>query len=457
MIKNNYIHTTTPKVSKLNEPYQKPIYDHAQTCLISLIHALGSKNFDSSKITMEGKMLPDTLKKTFLYELSNYKEKYLQNSSPFILDSGGYSIIAGDVPAIETNRFISCYIDALAGLKDVYDYVFSLDIPIFLNEPAENTKEKIYGHNKMSLSRSIKVIEEHPDIGDKFSMVLQWKTPKQYNIWDSLYDELHLKEYVKQYAVGGLVGLLGLCPHINFAPFIGACYYWLHRYIERGDFSRPLFIHILGQYHKSSRFIMFFIQHLFTYYLKEYNQTCIITYDTINYSISSMFKTRVGVDVHYFEDNGDFRIVHSYELNNEILSRIYTTELSLKKFHENWDTIKNDELLIDTSFLIPTYVYSQLQLDKFYEQFIIKTGLVDLFNVPEQNGNVAYQKFINHAKPILTECKFFNSNFTNSVITSFQEIYQFHYTFTNSGPNKDKLDLLMGNFIQKVKFPFELG
>lgn len=459
-IKNNYIHTTTPNVSKLNEPYLKPIYDHSETCLISLIHALSSGSFGLNNVEKG------------VFEIQEYKNKFLTDTYPFILDSGGYSIIAGDVSFIDINKFIECYLKALILLKDDYDYVFSLDIPVFLKTPSANTIQNIGELNYRSLSNSIKIIEEYPEIGDKFNMVLQWKMPNQYKIWDDIYDDLQLKNYVKSYSVGGLVGLYGMCTTLNFAPFIGPCYYWLYRYIERGDFSRPLFIHILGQYHKSSRFIIFFLQHLFNSYLKVINQTCIITYDTINYSLSSMYKTRVGVDVYYFE-NDEFNTVHSYDLNDNILKQIYTTDDSLIKFHENWDNIKADLPLNDTSFLIPTYIYSQIQLDKFFEYFVLKYDLVQIFRSKDEvievsrDGTAGTTRSVKIGKiksQLKTEFSRFNRysesltrNFTKSLMNSMDEIFKFHYSFIYNNMDKQQLDKDMEHFIKSVGFPFDLN
>lgn len=466
MIKNNYIHTTTPNVSILNKSYQQPIYEHSKTCLISLIHALNSKGFDYSMID-RSHLGEDN--EGFLCTLTKYKRDYLQDVSPLILDSGGYSIIAGDVPVISINPFIECYIEALVKLRNVYDYVFSLDIPVFINwkegdKTDPNTYEFIKDCNKRSLERSIEAIKEYPEIGDKFNMVLQWKMPQQYRIWDELYDELDMKSYVNSYAVGGLVGLLGMCPDINFAPFIGPCYYWLYRYIEKGDFSKPLFIHILGQYHKSSRFMIFFLQALFTDYLKTVNQTCIITYDTINYTISSMFKTRVGVEVYYFDENKKFNTVHSYELEDNILSKIYTTDESLKNFHLNWDQIKKDEPLIDTSFLVPTYVYSQLQLDKFFEYFIAEYDLVNVFKGFDSSNLNQASRWKRVCKKLEYQFSRFKpysstltSNFNRTVLKSMEYSLQFHTDFINNPRDKALLDFNMKLFINKINFPFDLA
>ncbi len=455
-IQNNYIHTTTPSVSNLNKPYQKPIYDHAKTCLISFIHAKGIGMGVNS----------------FVDVLQQYKDEYLDNSFPFMLDSAGFSIISGEVKVEDITVFMSGYLQILKQAKDIYDYIFSLDIPIFIKTPSANTIQNIGKLNYDSLAGSIKIIEEYPEIGDKFNMVLQWKMLNQYKIWDDIYDDLQLKNYVKSYSVGGLVGLYGICTTLNFAPFIGPCYYWLYRYIERGDFSRPLFIHILGQYHKSSRFIIFFLQHLFNSYLKIVNQTCIITYDTINYSLSSMYKTRVGVDTYYFKDN-EFNTVHSYDLTDDILKQIYTTDDSLLKFHENWDNIKADLPLNDTSFLIPTYIFSQIQLDKFFEYFVLKYELVQIFRSKDEvievsrDGTVGTTREVKIRKiksQLKTEFSRFNKysktltiNFTKSLMNSMDEIFKFHYSFIYNNMDKQQLDKDMEHFIKSVGFPFDLN
>lgn len=443
MIKNNYIHTTTCNVSPTNHVYQKPIFDHSQTCLVSLIHALSSGSFGYNTVEKG------------VADLKEFKIKYLDGVFPFILDSGGYSIIAGDVSYNSISKFVDCYNYGLELLKDDFDYVFSLDIPIFIKEPERNTIDNIGSLNQHSLKQSITIIEQNPELIDKFSLVLQWKMKGQYYIWDTLYDDLNLKNYVKNYAVGGLVGLLGMCPHINFAPFIGPCFYWFYRYIEKGDFKHPLFIHILGQYHKSSRYILFFLQELFNDYLKLVDQKCKITFDTINYSISSMYKTRVGVDI-YLNNHPNLNVIHSYELTDEVLSKIYTTSESLNGFHGNWDNIKNEESLNDTSFLIPAYIYSQLQLDQYFEDSIKINNLIEIFRSrdliqekpAERWGKLKWQ-FIKHLN-------FLTTDFSKSVLVSLSYILSFHYWVIYDDLNKEKLDTLMYTFIKKVNFPFDL-
>ena len=454
MIKNNYIHTTTPSVSIINKPYLEPIYDHAQTCLISLIHAMNSNSFGDNTIRKGCR------------EIQHYRNTYLGDDKTFILDSGGYSIIAGQIPSIQVNRFIEGYITALELLKDDYDYVFSLDIPSFLawkkgDGPNPNTMTNIRSLNHRSLSYSIDLMKQFPEIRDKFNMVLQWKMPAQYQIWDSLYTELDMKSYVNSYSVGGLVGLLAMCPKMDFSPFIAGCYYWLYRYIERNDFTKPLFIHLLGQYHRSARFIMFFLQNLFSDYLKIVNQTCIITYDTINYSITSMFKTRVGVDVHEL-DGSKLNTIHSYELDDSIFSKIYTTADSLDKFHNNWKKIKSNQPLNDTSFLIPTYVYSQIQLDSFFNQFIKNQQLVDVFRSGDtiaEDSLSGWERLNPKLKGAISANRnpeIFTNIFKKGVSSSFNRIFKFHQWFIYRNRDKSKLDELIYEFIKDVNFPFDL-
>jgi len=443
MIKNNYIHTTTCNISPINQVYQKPIFDHSKTCLVSLIHALSSNSFGYNTVEKG------------VADLKDFKLKYLDGVFPFILDSGGYSIIAGDVPYNSISKFIDCYNYGLELLKDDFDYVFSLDIPIFIKESERNTINTIGTLNQHSLTQSISIIKQNPELIDKFSLVLQWKMKSQYYIWDALYDDLNLKDYVKNYAIGGLVGLYGMCPHINFASFIGPCFYWFYRYIEKGDFNHPLFIHILGQYHKSSRFILFFLQELFNDYLELVGQTCKITFDTINYSISSMYKTRIGVDI-YINESSNLNVIHSYELTDDILSKIYTTPESLNCFHSNWDNIKNNESLNDTSFLIPAYIYSQLQLDQYFEDTIKNNKLIEIFRSRDSVQETPINKWEKLKWQFIKYLDFLTPSFSKFVLVSLSYILTFHYWVIYDNLNKEKLDILMYEFIKKINFPFDL-
>ena len=127
MLKNNYIHTGSPT---LNQNFTQNIFDITGTSLISLISALNSNSFGY-----------DTLFR-FDQNIRKFNDQYLNNSIRF-RDSGGYSIIVGDVNPNDIGKFINCYVKHLKDSNDTFDYIFSLDIPFFIGQDNYNTVEYI--------------------------------------------------------------------------------------------------------------------------------------------------------------------------------------------------------------------------------------------------------------------------------------------------------------------------
>jgi len=177
--------------------YNTQIIRQTKNALISIIGGLSQTNFDHSTLNVA------------INNIRGYKEAYVDTvgGSKVFVDSGGYSIIVGDVNPADIGRFMYYYNYYLETERDVFDFMFSLDIPVFLGYPQYNTYDYIYKFNKQSLEQSKEMLVKHPELCDKFYFINQFKMPGQYDIWTKLYKELELKKYVKNYAIGGLVGL----------------------------------------------------------------------------------------------------------------------------------------------------------------------------------------------------------------------------------------------------------
>ena len=100
--------------------------------LISMIDVLNSNNSHSKSFSFFKS----------LHEMNYVYRKTIKYN--VFLDSGGYSIIVGDVKGSQTREFIENYVKRILEGKLIYDYVFSLDIPVFLNEPNYNTIKHEY-------------------------------------------------------------------------------------------------------------------------------------------------------------------------------------------------------------------------------------------------------------------------------------------------------------------------
>jgi len=274
---SQYVHTTGD-IIETNQ--LKLMSKYVNNYLFSLIAGLrqGSFGFDTlHRITQD---------------IIEYK-KMLGNNRKFFIDSGGYSIITGDVSPRDISKFIECYnlfLDRDA--PDNCDHIFSLDIPIFLKYKEFNTSKYIYEMNLKSIQESKKILLKNKKLFDKFIWVWQFKLHKQNAIWKKIYDdELRQESELKHFAIGGLVSLRGITG-IKFSPFIGPAFRCLKLICDK-NLNKESILHILGVYHLHDRVALSFLHKLFNqYYLKDKKCSIQVTYDTVNYALSGLYKLR---------------------------------------------------------------------------------------------------------------------------------------------------------------------
>lgn len=421
----------------------------ARTCLISIIGGLNQKNFGLDTLSIITK------------SISEFQKNFTKPSgSTLYIDSGGYSIIVGDVPPTDILKFIDCYIHYLSEERDTYDYMFSLDIPVFLAHPQYNTIKTIYDFNKISLSKSIEVFKEYPEVAEKFYFIYQFKLSGQYKIWKQLYDELELKKYISCWGIGGMVGLRGILRNdpnsidINFSPITAMSYRSFIDYLDSDGLDKFNFkLHALGVYIKYDRFHIWLLEKLFERYrlslgLKP-ELSCHLTYDSINYFRTAELKVR---SLEVFEFTGDDIIIHPLLKNLD--SRIYKSV-----YGDKYDDIlkelvhlNNDENLGNVDSFVPINVFSNLQLDTFFEWTINSIGLVeDFFNCNhfEQFKLQVYPKLLNLNLrwPLIYTPKMIRCIKENLRIT-----YIFHHWYMTSR-DPIKLDHLIESFVKKIGFP----
>ena len=261
---------------------------NSNNLLISMIDVLNSSSSASKSFT-------------FFKSLYQMHELYRNAGTKFntFLDSGGYSIIVGDVKANQTREFIERYNTRIIEGKNIYDYVFSLDIPIFLSEPQFNTKDAIKQFNKESLIQTYNQAAKDEILRKKLYFVWHFKIKEQYDIWNELYEELKINNLIQNRAVGGMVGLRGI-TQIDFSPFIAPMYRCLLDYIN-GDTSVPFRFHALGVYIQHDRFFLCFLEKLFNWYLSKLNlnDNSHITYDSVNYMRTAQLRSR-DLDIYHF-------------------------------------------------------------------------------------------------------------------------------------------------------------
>jgi len=435
---------TTKISSEIMYDFSKHSIKYSKNFLISIIDGLNQKNFGI-----------DTLQCT-INDIIFYKNKYINipNYKLFV-DSGGYSIIVGDVKPNDISKFIDCYIYYLETQMNIYDYIFSLDIPIFLEYPTYNTKENIFKLNNLSLSKSIDILNKYPQLKDKFFFVYHFKVRGQYDIWNKLYDDLELKKYIKCWSIGGMVGLRGIlrnCPEsedMNFSPFTAIAFKCLFDYIHTSN-PTTFRLHMLGVYIKYDRFQIIILEKLFKQYIQHDN--VLLTYDSINYFRTAELKVKsLEIFCRYNDDIVKFN--NLTEVPDNVLKFVY--EDCYSNLIEELERLKSSKNLLNIDAFVPLNVFSNLQIDSFFEMIIDKYEIINLF----YSSN--YSEFSRKIHIILLNLNHkYQFLFTSKLIKCIEEnlriTYIFHIWWKNNR-SKQKLDKLINDFVNKINFPGSLS
>jgi len=433
---SQYVHTT----GDILESNQLKLIDkYVNNYLFSLIAGLrqGSFGFDTlHRVTKD---------------IIEYK-KILGNNRKFFIDSGGYSIIAGDVSPRDTSKFIECYNMFLE--KDApenCDYIFSLDIPIFLKYPEHNTSANIYQMNLKSIQESKKILLKNKELFDKFIFVWQFKLHKQNSIWKKIYDdELRQELDLKHFAIGGLVSLRGITG-IKFSPFIGPAFRCL-KLISDKNLPKESILHILGVYHLHDRVALSFLHKLFNQvYLKNKECSIQITYDTVNYALSGLYKLRE--QIIFVPEGDDYICDFSYNLYDKI-DRIIEDPEVLEIIQQDLNKIITGEQINDTRISSLLNIITQTTIDKIINDTLDKYNVVDLF-LESKNFN----KFKNKLLPILMNLEkkypLVFGNRTAKNLLNWQYIYAFNDAYMSQ--SEEKIEKLIDRFIDLIDFPFDFS
>ncbi len=427
-----------------------PSVNSAKNVLISIIDGLNQKNFGFNTLNVASN------------HIKTFKERYIDVvKAKLFIDSGGYSIIVGDVPPTSITKFIECYNHYLATERDVFDYIFSLDIPIFLGNPEYNTIYHIENFNRMSLSKSLELLQQYPELKEKFYFIYQFKLEGQYHIWKKLYDELSLGDYIQNWAVGGMVGMRGILRNdpnskdISFSPFTAIVYKSLYDYVNSLAFSTYNFrLHCLGIYIKYDRFQLVLLEKLIEQYLiplmKEPRPT--LTYDSVNYMRTAQLKVKT---LEIFDRVPESIIRHDDIQNvpEELFQKVYGDLFPL--LIEELDNLKSGRNLSNIDAFTGLNVYSNVELDKFFHWVIDEYKLVEIFFTCKD-----FEQFKRYTEPVLITLQSkWPFVFTNKLITCIREnfriTYIFHYWWMKK-KDPTTLNNLIFDFIKKIGFPGKL-
>lgn len=430
-----YIHTTSDVITR--SPAKNVIRPYVKNYLYSIINGLQQGNFGFNTVDRVFQSV-----KLFFENLYDDEKLYI--------DSGGYSIIVGDVSPRNSTMFIECYGYFLEKYAPEYcHYMYSLDIPIFLKYPDFNTYSNLYKSNYRSNEMMKSILDNNPDLYNKLIFVYQFKIKEQYEIWNNIYERFWADEKrLKHFAIGGLVGLRGITG-IKFSPYIGMLYKLLKIVYDK-NLEDESILHILGVYGIHDRFHMAFLQRLFNdVYLKDSNPLVQISYDTINYFVSGLFKIRELDSIIPLEDgtyiNDDNRNLLDH------MDKIIKYPDALFEIQRNLNALVNSKDLPDTILYSFLNIVRQLITDSIMRKAIEEEDLVNRF-LSFNNFN----SLKNNLKPVFKNLEikypFVFKNYTDKILNNFQWVNSFHQWWI-SGADPIRLEKGMDLFIQKINFP----
>jgi len=423
----NYVHTTGSIIEQgLDKQLLRPF---VKKYLYSIFNLFGTgTGFGYDSIDVNG------------YKIKKFYDGLYPDESLFI-DSGGYSIITGDIPYRYITKFLECYLYFIEKHFKNFNQIISLDIPIFLNDQKYNTKENIKQLNYQSNIETKKILDNNKLLYEKFIFVWHFKIKEQQKIFNNLYNDIWKDSLLKHHAIGGLVSLRKIA-NIKFSPFIGPAFK-VCKIIEQQKSKGTSILHILGVYHRYDRFCMLFLDKLFNQiYLKNQTDKNInITFDTINYTITALYKIR---ELPIFEFIKDEKTLHKF-IPNKIVFNLINKDIN---------NIKNGKQITHPKLYSLLHVVYEYIIDTIMNNAIKKYNILELFL--NNNSNVFRTKL----KLLLYNLQniypnIFNNSIIIGILNSFSYICSFHNAYIDNA-DINRLDKGISLFAKDINFPVNL-
>lgn len=367
-------------------------------------------------------------------------------------DSGGYSFIKGDLAPHKLDLALDLHQEFFELESDIYDFIFSLDIPYSLKFEWFNTKKNIYDYNKKSLEKSILILSENPKLAEKFFFIEHFKTENHYIIWKRLKDELKVGRYVKCRAIGGMVSIKEIAK-LSIAQFIATTYQCLSDYHNSVFNGEDFRIHFLGISVDYDRFMIAFLERLIQRYIGR-SAKVIFTYDTIRFKRSAMNRQN-----HIYDFNGTNLVAYNpIEIPESLYTRIYDGQAGIiGQTREDIERKASGFKHKNQANIAPLIISSELSKDRFFEHVIDHYHMVDHMM---DETNLVHIKLCTHKalrEALHTNVDIFGSKMIDSIMKSLVQVYHFHKWYTEK-KGLEELDRLSRKFINhEINFPFKLS
>ncbi len=434
-----YVHVAS-KPSKTPCDLNPAIVNQNGLCLYSLIDGFRQADFNT-----------DTVAEA-LESIDNYRELYVTPvEGHMLIDSGGYSVITGEVHPSAAYRLVQCYNLVLSSHVTNNSRIFSLDLPWSTVFRIMNKRATIWELNDYAFSTAKEILLAKQEVNERYYFVWHAKMHRQYDVWSRLYEKHNLNRIIKRRAIGGLVGLRGI-TRIPFSPFIGIAYRCLLDYLDAEDFSADFTFHYLGCYLPQDRFVMALLDALFTRYLDGVSGLS-TSYDSINYSHTARLKKNLAL--YNLEGHELVRYSNVAEVPRYLLKDIYGEGQVLQFIEEEIKRRKQDNLLAQVDSFAPLNIYSNRQIDLYFESFIAETELADLFFKHTSLTAINYYAGAILEKAARAVPWIFTPYVVGCAMDSIEKIYRFHSWFIMSR-NRDRLEEEMSIFIKAIGFPGDL-
>jgi hypothetical protein len=395
-----------------------------------------------------------TSKKNHIFQLSKVAEKIqkLVNVSPGqvrpYIDSGGYSIITGEVPYERIEPVSDLYRMYLRSEpKGVYK-IFTLDIPCNKMDDRVNTRTAIKKFNMLSLEKTKEVCQEKTSVSDRLMFVWHFKLKAQYRIFKKLYQELRVPDWTAGQAIGGMVGVRKQTG-IKFSPFVGMAYECFWNYLKHGDKTLPFNLHFLGISNIKDRFIILLLEKIFERYCENAFEFD-FTYD----SVTPVQTTRTMPHFPIFKYDGE--TLKCYQtimiMPPSLIDEIYTDAKLNAYVHMEYERRMNGERLANASTFGALSVKGHMDLDLFLSDIIDEYFFVDAVVQSESEGrlmNIAIKSFRSLEKkyPYV-----FSKKLCSSILETLSFFYLYNRWFLKD-KSETQLDKLMLHVIKNINFP----
>jgi hypothetical protein len=408
------------------------LYDIFDKVLLSLGKVFTGDNFDYR-----------TLLK-FSKKIQQVRNLYPNNT--IYIDSGGYSIIVGDIPQYTIPKLIELYNYFLENYNEYFDRIFSLDIPLSLKLNI-NYYDKLYELNYQSQSKTVDVIKKEKDnVRNKLYFVWQFKTKNLFKIWKDIFNELKLYKHYKFYSVGGLVGLKNFA-NIKFSGYIVPVLYAVFLYKEhypKTFFKKHKVIpyHILGQYASVDQLTILVLEEFIR---RKYDINLDITYDSA--AIHSEFINLKDKDLYFYNFDGT-KVLTINELNEILDDNIHFHITNNKDvFYEVANNIKNNQRMQDID--AARFIYGLHIVSREFEFSKYKNKLTDILLEPDKNIKHKLNTLQTYLHKLRSKSLILSNiltdNFINSFLNNMKALLHF-----SSKYDIDTKDNMMNKWIEVI-------